>query len=269
MKSILVVALGGTIGSVKTESISLDENNLKILDYCRRDDVEFEGVSPFSVLSENMSISLWKKLIAFLNTVEFEEYTGVIILHGSDTLAYTSAIIGNAFCDENIVFVASDKPIEDKESNGIDNFNKAVDFIFTGTKGVYVSYNKIMPAMAVTSAGVDDEFDCISALCEPVRSRKIFDRNILVMHSYVGINIGNYNMNNADAVLIGMFHSATVPECLAEFAEKSDVPVCFVTHKASADYETAKGIKNIIYNSTIENAYAKLLLSNKFPLCVE
>lgn len=269
MKKILVIALGGTIGSVKAECVSLDKNNLKILDYCKYDNVEYEGVSPFSVLSENMSISLWRELVDYLNNVEFKNYTGVIILHGSDTLAYTSALIGNAFCDNNIVLVAADKPIEDKESNGIDNFNMAVNHLLSGTKGVYVSYNKIMPAVAVTSAGVDDEFDCIPAVCEYVNSRKIYDRNILVINSYVGINIDNYNINNADAVLIGMFHSATVPSCLVELSEKVDIPVYFVTHKSSADYETAKGIKNIIYNSTIENAYAKLLLSDNIPLSID
>ncbi|MCM1286010.1 MAG: asparaginase domain-containing protein [Acetobacter sp.] len=269
MKKILVIALGGTIGSVKTDCIELDKNNLKILDYCKRADVEFEGVSPFSVLSENMSILLWKKLIEFLNNVKFECYTGAIILHGSDTLAYTSAVIGNAFCDKNIVFVASDKPVEDSESNGIDNFNRAVEHLISGTKGVYVSYNKIIPAVAVTSAGVDDEFDCIPAACDYANSRKIYDRNILIINSYVGINIDNYNFDNADAVLINMFHSATVPKCFAELSERLNIPIYFVTHKPSADYETAKGIKNIIYNSTVENAYAKLLLSSRFPLCAD
>ena len=122
---ILVIALGGTIGSVKNSSISLDDNTLKILDYCKHDDIIFEGISPFSCLSENMTKELWQRLINCLDSIDFSEYKGVIILHGSDTLAYTSSIITNAFFDKNIVLVAADKPIEDIKSNGAVFFFRA------------------------------------------------------------------------------------------------------------------------------------------------
>ena len=36
MTKILVIALGGTIGSVMTDSISLDKNSFKILDFVKR-----------------------------------------------------------------------------------------------------------------------------------------------------------------------------------------------------------------------------------------
>ena len=112
MNKILVIGLGGTIGSVAGESISLDDNCLKILDVTEHTNVQFDTVSPFKVLSENMTKALWQKLIDCLDEVDFSKYKGVIILHGSDTLAFTSAIIANAFADKNIVLVASDKPVE-------------------------------------------------------------------------------------------------------------------------------------------------------------
>ena len=54
MTKILVIALGGTIGSVMTDSISLDKNSFKILDYVKDGSVEFSTLSPFAVLSENI-----------------------------------------------------------------------------------------------------------------------------------------------------------------------------------------------------------------------
>ena len=50
----------------------------------------------------------------------------------------------------------------------------------------------------------------------------------------------------------------------AKKCEQKGVAFYFVTSKSSADYESASDIKDkIIYNSTLENAYAKNLLSGK------
>ena len=58
MNKILVIGLGGTIGSVEGDSIGLDNNCLKILNTVEYDNVELEGVSPFKILSENMTKAL-------------------------------------------------------------------------------------------------------------------------------------------------------------------------------------------------------------------
>lgn len=261
MNKILVIGLGGTIGSVKKDSIGLDRNNLKILDYVSCDNTLFEGVSPFSVLSENMTIPLWKKLVEFIDSIDFSKYTGVIILHGSDTLAFTSSIIANAFPDEKIVLVAADKPIEDKDSNGISNFENAVWAIIKGIDSPLVSYDGIFRANCITSADINDRFVSINSTIPPVNSKTIYDKNILIINPYVGINLENYNLKTVDAVLVSMYHSATVPKDIVNFWEQSAVPVYFVTHKSSADYETAQELDNIIFGCTIENAYARLLLT--------
>lgn len=261
---ILIIALGGTIGSVKSGKISLDENNLKILDYCRRDDAVFEGVSPFSILSENMTVDHIQQLFHYLKTVDFDKYRGVIILHGSDTLAYTACMVGNAFADRNIVLVASDKPVEDSTSNAIPNFNNAVDLILSGTKGVFVSYDKIMNARCVTSAGIDDKFRALESTIEPIKSTVIYKKNILIVNFYTGIDFNNYNLDAVDGVLMNMYHSATLPEsakCFAKKLESMNIKYYFVTHKSCAEYETAQGVDNIIFHCTIENAFAKMLLT--------
>lgn len=261
MNKILVVGTGGTIACVKGENIHLD-NPFKILDYIETKNTDFECVSPFSVLSENISIDLWKKLIDYLNTVDFEKYKGVIILHGSDTLAYTSALIGNMFEGKNIVLVASDKPIEDKTANGIENFKNAVLQLENGN-GVCVSYDGIHNPLAMTSADCRDKFVDIAKFRPPYRGTELCDKNILVISCYPAINYNNYNIDEVDAVLHTMYHSATAPRQVAEFIEKckaQGVPFYFVTAKDSVEYESAKDFEKIIFNSTVEDAYAKLLL---------
>lgn len=261
---ILVVALGGTIGSVRKSKISLDENNLKILDFIDKKGVEFIGASPFSVLSENMSIELWQRLIDYLKGVDFGAYLGVIILHGSDTLAFTSSIIANAFPNEKIVLVASDKPIEDENSNGILNFSSAVALISSGINTPMVCYDGIHKADCITSADINDNFKALDSTIPPVNSTNISDKNILIVKAYPNNSYKNYNLDNLDAVLFEMYHSATISENVFEFCrilERKNIPYYFVTHKSSAEYETAEGLKRIIFNCTVENAYAHILLS--------
>jgi len=263
---ILVIGLGGTIGSVKEQAIALDKNNLKILDYCKNGRAEFVGVSPFSVLSEDMSLELWHRLTDFLKQVDFSIYEGAIILHGSDTLAFTGALVYNAFPNEKIALVASDKPLEDKTANGIKNFNAAVEGILDGKiLHPVISYNGIFKADSVCSIGAGECLVPVKSELAPVGSTNINDKNILIISPYVGIDFKNYSLENTDCVLFSMYHSATFPSSVAEFCSALDsrgIEYYFVTHRSSAEYVTAEGIKNMIFGCTIENAYAKILLTN-------
>lgn len=259
MKKILVVALGGTIGSIWGNKITPDKNPLKVLDYYKGN-AEFECVSPFVCLSENMTRKLWRRLIDCLNGIDWEKYEGVIILHGSDTLAYTSAIIANAFWDKNIILVAADKPIECKDSNGIKNFEAAVKQLLSHKDGVYVSYNGIKKGDCVTSADINDEFKCIKSTILPAKKKKVSNKNVLIIKPFVGINLKSINTDLLDGVIFEMYHSATVPKEIIEFSSKLNCPYIFVTHKKSADYESAIGIKNIVFECTVENAYAHMIL---------
>ena len=260
MNKILVIGLGGTIGSVEGDNIGLDDNCLKILNTVEYNDVEFEGASPFKILSENMTKALWQRLIDYLNNINFSKYKGVIILHGSDTLAYTSSIIANAFYDKSIVLVASDKPIEHPQSNARANFDNAVKHLLSGVEGVYVSYNGIKKGNCISSADINDEFRTVPSAPQPTGKKKISNKNVLIVRPYVSIDMSSYNTDGVDEVLIEMYHSATVPDNIKEFANNLDIPYHFVTHKESADYETAKDISNIIFGTTIENAYAMAIL---------
>lgn len=263
MKKILVIATGGTIATVKDNHLHL-ENPLKIMDYIEYKDVVFECVSPFSVLSENMNIDLWNQLIEYIGQIDFDQYDGLIVLHGSDTLAYTGAILGNIFYDKKIILVASDKPVEDKSSNAIPNFRTAVDFLLDGVTGVYLSYDKLFRAETTNSANENDVFFTSGKPSTPLPNPVLKKKNILVINPYVGIDYNNYNLDTVDAVLHSMYHSATAPENVLAFIQKckdKKIPFYFVTTKSSVEYESAKDFENIIFNSTIENAYARLLLT--------
>lgn len=246
MDKILIIGTGGTIACVKQGSIQLDKA-FKILDYVKLDNVELECVSPFTVLSENMDFDCWQRLINCIAGVDFCKYKGVIILHGSDTLMFTASLVANAFYDKPIALVASDKPLEDSSANGIDNFKNALRLIQSGDCGVFVSYDKITRLSG-----------------EPkINSPHFTPKNILVIKPCVNICYDNFSLNGVDAVLHEMYHSATAPEKALDFIDrckKSGVDFYFVTENSSADYKSAENFDSIIFNSTLENAYARLLL---------
>lgn len=249
MDKIIVIGTGGTIGSVKGDSIHLDKP-FKILDYVKDEEVEFVSLSPFTILSENMDLHHLQILLDFIAQIDFSECKGVILLHGSDTLSFTSAVIANAFFGKPIVLVASDKPLEDKDSNGIDNFKNAVNAIKNGIDRVYVSYDGLKQVM------------CNEQYFQP----KLNDKNVLIISPYPTIDYDNYNLDNVDTVLHTMYHSATAPKTVKSFinrCEEKGVSFYFVTENSSADYETSKDFSDIIFNSTLENAYATILLKQK------
>lgn len=246
MKKILIIGTGGTIACVKEKCIHLD-TPFKILDYACREDVEFECISPFTILSENMDLKHIKMLIDFVGAVDFEQYEGVIILHGSDTLSFTASIIANSFYGKPIILTASNKPLEDSTANGVSNFNTAVDAILSGISNTYVSYDTLTKVKAVSSGKPAFE-----------------EKNILIISPYPSICYDNYKLDGVAAVVHTMYHSATAPQTVKAFTERcsrASVAFYFVTENSSADYESARDFENIVFNSTPEDVYARLLLN--------
>ena len=143
---ILLFTTGGTIASVIDDGV-IDvrpQGKLLVLNkYTQIDkETQFEVLSPINILSENVELSDYKTIVEAFKSIDFELYDGVIVTHGSDTLAYTSALLGLLFSNvqKPICVVAADKSLQDEKSNGMDNFIAGVNFIKQGINGVYVPY---------------------------------------------------------------------------------------------------------------------------------
>lgn len=144
---ILTVFTGGTIGSTKSDGvISPDsENSYKLIEmYTKKDkNVEFTAVQPLNILSENMNGKFLTQLYKCISSYNLSRFDGVIVAHGTDTLQYTAAYLSYAFglCKTPIVIVSANFPLEDKRSNGFQNFCGAVELIRSRKgRGVFVSY---------------------------------------------------------------------------------------------------------------------------------
>ncbi|CAM3491836.1 asparaginase [Marinicrinis lubricantis] len=149
MHKLLVMFTGGTIGSKTADQIiDVESSSYFILDLYKqltehRDDIEFHTIQPMNQLSENLHPHHWKQMHQALQQADWSSYDGVIITHGSDTLAYTSAAFSMMFADSSvpIILIAGNYPLDHERSNGLLNFTHAVEFICkTSLPGVFTIY---------------------------------------------------------------------------------------------------------------------------------
>ena len=132
--NILVIYTGGTIGMVqdpKTMTLrpltfDILYKYLPVLENfnCRIDFYTFETLLD----SSNMNPSFWIHLASVIEE-KYEDYDGFVVLHGSDTMAYTASAL--SFMLENlnkpVIFTGSQLPIGMVRTDGRENFINSVE----------------------------------------------------------------------------------------------------------------------------------------------
>jgi L-asparaginase len=132
--NILIIYTGGTIGMVRDkETGSLHPVNgselyehipiLGKLDY----QIEFYSFDPL-LDSSNMNPQHWVELVSVIEK-NYEKYDGFVVLHGSDTLAYTASAL--SFMLENlnkpVILTGSQLPLGMIRSDGRENLVTAIE----------------------------------------------------------------------------------------------------------------------------------------------
>ena len=254
-KKILVILTGGTICSFANANGEQESDtkmaqtlivqNFRNGDSAFRDEacVKFDVKRPLDILSENMTIKHWNTLIGKLKRYDFSKYAGVIILHGTDTLAYTSSLLSLLLCDikRPVFMVSSQLPIYEPEANGNENFKTAVEHIVKGIKpNVYVAYrndevvkNKTVSTMYIHYGAhllqcPNHSNNFYSTDMKPIPKGAFFKgkeargghgllhacgklRNcVLKIHPFVGIDYSRFSLRGIKAVLHHTYHSGTM-----------------------------------------------------------
>lgn len=150
MKRLLILGTGGTIASSKGEegykaSLSVDEV-LELAGIKRGNGFKIESRDVLNVDSTLIQPEDWE-IIAREVFRAREEYDGVVITHGTDTLAYTSSMLTFMLpgIDIPVVLTGSMRPITEERSDAPRNLRTAISFALTGVPGVFVAFNdKIM-----------------------------------------------------------------------------------------------------------------------------
>ncbi len=129
MKKILIIYTGGTIGMVRTEKGYAPQDGyfrseldaIPALNSPEMPGWELYEMSPL-LDSSNMTVKEWNK-VAELITEKYDSYDGFVVLHGTDTMAYTASAL--SFMLENlgkpVVLTGSQIPLCEVRSDGRDN----------------------------------------------------------------------------------------------------------------------------------------------------
>lgn len=144
MKRILLLGTGGTIVSWRGESGLEPKNRIRdILDAMSSSypDCFFEAHDLMSLDSSNIQPEHWR-LIAQKVFRSLDSFDGIVITHGTDTMAYTASAL--AFMLRNlgksVVLTGSQRPFGVPGSDAVPNLHTAIAAIRNGIIGVTVAF---------------------------------------------------------------------------------------------------------------------------------
>ncbi|MDE6585209.1 MAG: asparaginase [Clostridia bacterium] len=250
---ICVIFTGGTIGSRTCgDTVDLrDDDKSILLEKYREEygeDTEFDELRPLNILSENIQPSDLDIMANCLKGVETDDYDGVIITHGTDTLCFTANLFSQIFCDIKIpvVFVSALYPLDDDRSKGVENFAGAVTFIksvnFGGVFVSFVNYGencKIhLASRLIAATQISGEYESILKIHfgevvggkfvynenplnpsieelqnyrKPCASQKLcMDMVTIQAHSLLNFDFYRFTEVKPKAVMVQLYHSGTV-----------------------------------------------------------
>ena len=317
-EKILLILTGGTICSSENSegkrSAHADEAKYKIVSSFRESgspfsDVDFDYRTPLNILSENMTVSSWNILLNDLRSIEsINGYKGIILLHGTDTLAYTSSLLSFMLTHLEIpvILVSSQLPLDCEGTNAKANFRAAAELIMNGIEpnvyavyrnsdgNIYLHYgNHLKQCESFSDDFFSRDMEKIWNTQNASAKGRPFTDNprllsgvaelkgkVLSITPYVGIDYNCYNLDGVSAVIHYTYHSQTV--CvdgdnsivsLAEKCKKSGTDL-FITPCSpdSYKYETTKKALESgavpISSMTHEAAYVKALIGTSLGLKV-
>jgi L-asparaginase len=254
MKNILVVFTGGTIGSIATGGTinTSDTTSFKLIQlfeqqYENHRQIHFDTIQPLQILSENLAPAAWNTLIEAIEAARPDRYDGIIVTHGTDTLAYTACALSFYFnaAKTPMLLVSSDYPLDHPKANGLENFICAVEFILqacpepgrrVNQPGVFVPYRNQQQTTQLhqgnrlaCSLQLSGDFFSVQgksymqfenrqfSLLNPSKQqtqahiplKADFSERILMIKPYPGLDYTRFNLDNVDAVLHDLYHSGT------------------------------------------------------------
>lgn len=146
MKKILLLTTGGTIASEQTgEGLapSLSGQRLAVFLGGVTADYEIKIENLFQLDSSNIQPEEWQGMARAIARA-YMYYDGIVLTHGTDTMAYTAAVL--SFMLQNIpvpvVLTGSQLPIWHPLTDGVENLRCAFAMAASGKAGVFVAFNR-------------------------------------------------------------------------------------------------------------------------------
>ncbi len=145
-KHILILATGGTIASKQTgaglaPSYSIDQIIPKASLLRTYYDLTMQDI--LSLDSSNIQIPEWQTIARAIYASR-NDYDGIVVTHGTDTMAYTSSALSYMLTNLNlpVVLTGSQFPVDEPLSDAHDNLQTALAMAASGVPGVFLAFNR-------------------------------------------------------------------------------------------------------------------------------
>ena len=252
ISKILIIYTGGTIGMIRDPETDMlkpfDFNNILYeVPELKRMDCNIEAISfQEPIDSSNINSKIWKKIGDYIYKY-YNNFDGFVILHGTDTMAYTASAMSFMFVNlsKPIIFTGSQLPIGTIRTDGKENLITAVEIAtkkddngLPKLKEVAIYFeNKLFRANRTTKissdnfnafqsfnypvlaeAGINIKFNSDALLNIPLKELEYndnFDNSIGTVLFFPGIDISHIEYilkhKNYRAIILITYGSGNVP----------------------------------------------------------
>ena len=144
-KKVLLLTTGGTIASLAGDD-GLQPHRSDVMERELQQLRTYYDITVRDVMcldSSNIRPAEWQQIAAavFENRAGFD---GIVISHGTDTMAYSASAVTFMLPDIDVpvVFTGSQLPLADMLSDGPDNLRTAFAMAASGKSGVYLAFDR-------------------------------------------------------------------------------------------------------------------------------
>ena len=144
-KHILLLTTGGTIASVEGGE-GLEPHRSGIMDQQINQLRTYYDITVRDIMcldSSNIQPEQWQQIARVIFECR-EDYDGIVVSHGTDTMAYTASAVTFMLPGINlpVVFTGSQLPLLDVLSDGPDNLRTAFAMAASGHSGVFLAFDR-------------------------------------------------------------------------------------------------------------------------------
>lgn len=167
MGRIRLIATGGTIACMPTErGLEPALGARQLLKYVNIDTINIDCVDLFNMDSSNIQPEEWCKIAGKVLKSSWD-YDGIIITHGTDTMAYTASMLSFMLrgIGVPVVLTGAQHPIARPDSDGRRNLTNAIIAAQSMPKGIYICFGSaiMLGCRAVKTRTVSlDAFESIN-----------------------------------------------------------------------------------------------------------
>ena len=184
MKKLMILSTGGTIACTQTEeglmpTLSADD----IMAYVPKAGKigRLETRTIFNLDSSNIQPEEWRDIAGAIYAC-LPDYDGIVVLHGTDTMAYTASMLSFMLGNVNkpVVITGSQLPVGHPQTDAKQNLRDALITAASGIKGVFVVFDqKIMLGCRVAKVRTTSQ-NAFESINRPVVGRVRLGRVRLV-----------------------------------------------------------------------------------------